>query len=87
MRSVEGYFIESVVSVHTGKYQVCGVQKFVQIKRSKYQEDDRSGGTTVEKNSTGHLCTVSTSNTTGHYLVSRIRCMILLRSNNQKELL
>ena len=25
---------------------------------------------------------VHTSNTTGHYLVLRIRCMILLRSNN-----
>ena len=29
----------------------------------------------------GHLWS-STSNTTGHYLVLRIRCMILLRSNN-----
>ena len=31
----EGYFIECAVSVRAGKHQVCGVRKFVQMKKLK----------------------------------------------------
>ena len=52
--------------------------------------DDQHSTTTHSVDFSGNACRPLikllffsvTSNTTGHYLVSRIRCMILLRSNN-----